>query len=392
MKKILISFAALCCAITMSAQVADEMNPLITSMPSLSIAPDARAAGLGDIGVATEADFNSQYWNPAKYAYMYSKGGITANYTPWLRKLVGDIDLAYLAGFYNFGDLGGGIGASFTYFSMGDVALTDGSGNTIQNVRPNEWALDLSYFRKLHEYVSMSVAVRFLYSDLNNGYNASTMGGTEMHPAWTMAADIALYYRQPIELPTGDSHFTLGFSLKNLGGKMTYDSITSNFIPASMNIGVGYEIPLNKYNFLTLNVEANKMLVPSRYSKYAPDQTTQKYDQQAYSDLTSAKGWFQSFADAPGGSKEEFNEVRWGAGIEYSYDKKFFARAGYSYENYYKGNRNYLTFGAGFHLSIVSLDVAYCVGLAASNPLDQTMRFTLGFDLAGIKDLVNNKK
>jgi len=394
MKKFLISLAALCCAATMSAQgtVADEMNPLIISMPSLSIAPDARAAGMGDIGVATEADFNSQYWNPAKYAYMYSKGGITANYTPWLRKLVSDIDLAYLAGFYNFGDLGGGIGASFTYFSMGDVVLTDGSGNTIQNVRPNEWALDLSYFRKLHEYVSMSVAVRFLYSDLNNGYNASTSGGTEMHPAWTMAADIALYYRQPIEIPTGESHFTLGFSLKNLGGKMTYDSITTNFIPASMNIGAGYEIPLNKYNFLTINLEANKLLVPSRISKYAPDQTTQKYTQQEYSDLTSAKGWFQSFADAPGGSKEEFNEVRWGAGIEYSYDKKFFARAGYSYENYYKGNRNYITFGAGFHLSIVSLDVSYCVGLAASNPLDQTMRFTLGFDLAGIKDLVNNKK
>lgn len=391
MKKIIMSLAALCCAVTMSAQVADEMNPLITSMPSLSIAPDARAAGMGDIGVATEADFNSQYWNPAKYAYMYSKGGITANYTPWLRKLVGDIDLAYLAGFYNFGDLGGGIGASFTYFSMGDVALTDGSGNTIQNVRPNEWALDLSYFRKLHEYVSMSVAVRFLYSDLNNGYNASTSGGTEMHPAWTMAADIALYYRQPIEIASGESHFTLGFSLKNLGGKMTYDSITTNFIPASMNIGVGYEIPLNKYNFLTLNVEANKLLVPSRLSKYA-DQPDGKYSQQAYSDLTSPKGWFQSFADAPGGTKEEFNEVRWGAGIEYSYDKKFFARAGYSYENYYKGNRNYVTFGAGFHLSIVSLDVSYCVGLAASNPLDQTMRFTLGFDLAGIKDLVDNKK
>ena len=392
MKKLIMSIAALCCAVAMSAQVADEMNPLITSMPSLSIAPDARAAGMGDIGVATDADFNSQYWNPAKYAYMYSKGGITANYTPWLRKLVGDIDLAYLAGFYNFGDLGGGIGASFTYFSMGDVALTDGSGATIQNVRPNEWALDLSYFRKLHEYVSMSVAIRFLYSDLNNGYNASTSGGTEMHPAWTMAADVALYYRQPIEIKSGTSQFTLGFSLKNLGGKMTYDSITSNFIPASMNIGIGYEIPCDKYNFLTLNVEANKMLVPSRLSKYAPDQTTQKYILQEYSDLTSARGWFQSFNDAPGGFKEEFNEVRWGAGIEYSYNKQFFARAGYSYENYYKGNRNYLTFGAGFHLSIVSLDVSYCVGLAASNPLDQTMRFTLGFDLAGIQDLVNNKK
>ena len=393
MKKILVSFAALCCVLTMRAEApaADVMNPLITSMPSLSIAPDARAAGLGDIGVATEADFNSQYWNPAKYAYMYSKGGITANYTPWLRKLVGDIDLAYLAGFYNFGDLGGGIGASFTYFSMGDVTLTGDGGSTLGTVRPNEWALDLSYFRKLHEYVSMSVAVRFLYSDLNNGQNVSMSGGSELHPAWTMAADIALYYRQPIELPMGTSHFALGFTLKNLGGKMTYDKVTNNFIPASMNIGASYELPFDKYNSLTFNVEANKLMVPSRKSKYA-DGENGEYSQEAYSELTSPKGWFQSFADAPGGAKEEFQEVRWGAGLEYSYNKQFFARAGYSYENFYKGNRNYITVGAGFHLSIVSLDVAYCIGLAASNPLDQTMRFTLGFDLAGIKDLVDNRK
>lgn len=393
MKKVLISLTAVLCAATMSAQTVDDtMNPLITSMPSLSIAPDARAAGMGDIGVATEADYNSQFWNPAKYSYMYSKGGITANYTPWLRKLVSDIDLAYLAGFYNFGDLGGGIGASFTYFSMGDVSLTNADGQPVTTVRPNEWALDVSYFRKLHEYVSMSVAVRFLYSDLNNGMNSSTSGATEMHAAWTMAADIALYYRQPIELPMGESHFALGFTLKNLGGKMTYDQVTSNFIPASMNIGASYELPCDKYNFLTFNLEANKLLVPSRSSRFAPDQTTGKYTQDEYSALNPAKGWFQSFSDAPGGIKEEFNEVRWGVGAEYSYNKQFFARAGYSYENYYKGNRNYLTFGAGFHLSIVSLDVAYCVGLAPSNPLDQTMRFTLGFDLAGIQDLVNNRK
>ena len=393
MKKILISLAAVLC-VSMSAKAVDDtMNPLITSMPSLSVAPDARAAGQGDIGVATEADFNSQYWNPAKYAYMYTNGGITANYTPWLRKLVSDIDLAYLAGFYNFGDLAGGIGASFTYFSMGDVVLTTGDGATsVGTVRPNEWALDLSYFRKLHEYVSMSVAVRFLYSDLNNGQNFSTSTGQEMHAAWTMAADIALYYKQPIDLPMGTSNFSLGFSLKNLGGKMTYDEVTSNFIPASMNIGVGYELPCDKYNFLTFNVEANKLLVPNRKSKFAPDQTTHQYTGEQYSQINPAKGWFQSFADAPGGAKEEFNEVRWGAGIEYSYNKQFFARMGYSYENYYKGNRNYVTFGAGFHLSIVTLDVAYCVGLASSNPLDQTMRFTLGFDLYGIKDLVNNKK
>ena len=393
MKKISISLVALLLAASMSAQTEPTPNPVITAMPSLSIAPDARAAGLGDVGVATEADFNSQYWNPAKYAYMYSKGGITANYTPWLRKLVGDIDLAYLAGFYNFGDLGGGIGASFTYFSMGDVALTTSDGTKLQDVRPNEWALDLSYFRKLHEYVSMSVAVRFLYSDLNNGVNSSTSTAGEMHAAWSMAADIGLYYKQPIELPMGTSHFSLGFTLKNLGGKMTYaEDGSSNFIPTSMNLGVGYELPLNKYNFLTFNLETNKMLVPTRYSKFADDKTTGKYSQDAYSAINPAKGWFQSFADAPGGAKEEFDEVRWGAGIEYSYNKQFFARVGYSYENYYKGNRNVLTFGAGFHLSIVTLDVSYCVGLAASNPLDQTMRFTLGFDLAGIKDLVDNKK
>ena len=393
MKKSSISLVALLLAASMSAQTEPTPNPVITAMPSLSIAPDARAAGLGDVGVATEADFNSQYWNPAKYAYMYSKGGITANYTPWLRKLVGDIDLAYLAGFYNFGDLGGGIGASFTYFSMGDVALTTLDGTKLQDVRPNEWALDLSYFRKLHEYVSMSVAVRFLYSDLNNGVNSSTSTAGEMHAAWSMAADIGLYYKQPIELPMGTSHFSLGFTLKNLGGKMTYaEDGSSNFIPTSMNLGVGYELPLNKYNFLTFNLETNKMLVPTRYSKFADDKTTGKYSQDAYSAINPAKGWFQSFADAPGGAKEEFDEVRWGAGIEYSYNKQFFARVGYSYENYYKGNRNVLTFGAGFHLSIVTLDVSYCVGLAASNPLDQTMRFTLGFDLAGIKDLVDNKK
>ena len=398
MKKILISLAAVLC-VSLSARAVDEtMNPLITSMPSLSIAPDGRAAGMGDIGVSTEADFNSQYWNPAKYAYMYTKGGITANYTPWLRKLVGDIDLAYLAGFYNFGDLAGGIGASFTYFSMGDVSLTDGSGNIIQNVRPNEWALDVSYFRKLHEYVSMSVAVRFMYSDLNNGYNSSLGGGSEMHPAWTMAADIGVYYRQPFELPMGTSYLSVGLTVKNLGGKMNYaDDGSSNFIPASGNLGVSYELPCDKFNFLTFSLETNKLLVPSRKSRFTEgfdpnDESTWQMSQQAYSDLNPAKGWFMSLGDAPGGSAEEFHEVRWGAGIEYSYNKQFFARLGYSYENYYKGNRNYVTFGAGFHLSIVTLDVAYCVGLAATNPLDQTMRFTLGFDLYGIKDLVNNRK
>lgn len=394
MKKILLSFAAVS-LLALSANAAktvdQTMNPLITAMPSLSIAPDARSAGMGDIGVATDADLNSLHWNAAKYAYMQSAGGITANYTPWLRKLVGDIDLAHIAGYYNFGDLGGGIAASFTYFSLGNVSLTDNNGTVLQDVRPNEWSLDLSYYRKLHEYVSMAVALRFMYSDLNNGYNSSTSTGSEMYPAWTMAADVSLYYHQPIELPMGTSYFSLGFALQNLGGKMTYDKIINNFIPATMRIGVNYELPFDKYNSLTFGVQADKLMVPSRLSKYA-DGEDGRWTQEGYSALSSVKGIFQSFADAPGGALEEFKEVRWGAGLEYSYNKQFFARFGYSYENYYKGNRNYLTAGAGFHLSIFSLDVAYCIGLSSTNPLDQTMRFTLGFDLAGIKDLVNNRK
>lgn len=390
------------CLFSASAMAIDEtMNPLITAMPSLSIAPDARSAGMGDIGVATDPDLNSQYWNAAKYAYMQSAGGITANYTPWLRKLgVSDLDLAHIAGYYNFGDLAGGIGASFTYFSMGDVELTTADGQPMNlTARPYELAVDLSYYRKLHEYVSMAVTLRFLFSDMNNGITQSTSGmsGTDLHPAATAAADIALFYKQPIDIPMGTSYFNLGFTLKNLGGKMAYSDDINNFIPASMNIGATYELPFDKYNRLTFSLEANKMLVPSRKSRFTEgfdpnDPSTWQMSQDAYSNMTSVKGIFQSFADAPGGAKEEFNEVRWGAGLEYSYNRQFYGRVGYSYENFYKGNRNYVTVGAGFHLSIFSLDVSYCIGLAASNPLDQTMRFTLGFDLAGIKDLVNNRK
>ena len=379
-------------------------NPVITAMPSLSIAPDGRAAGMGDVGVATNADLNSQHWNPAKYAFMDSKGGITANYTPWLTKLVGDIDLAYIAGYYNMGDMAGTISGSFTYFSMGEVQLVDAVGEFFQQATPNEWAIDVAYSRKLHEYVSMAVALRFLYSDLNNGVNASVSGASqEMHPAWTMAADVSLYYKQPISLPMGESYFGLGFNLSNLGGKMTYDDYVSNFIPANMRLGVSYEIPFDNYNRLMATVECNKMLVPTYYSNKATDQTTHRYSQEEYSAISSTAGWFQSFADAPGyinettgktvsSSLEEFQEVQWGVGLEYSYNRQFFGRVGYSHENFYKGNRRYVTLGAGFHLSIFSLDFAYCIATAPSNPLDQTMRFTLGFDLAGIKDLVNNRK
>ena len=398
MKKVFVTFMSIA-LMAMPAMAEEVMNPIITAMPSLSIAPDAHAGGLGDVGAATTPDLNSQHWNPAKYAFMESHGGITANYTPWLTKLVNDIDLAYIAGYYNISERAGALGMSFTYFSLGEVQLTNFEGDPIVNAAPNEWALDLSYSRKLHEYVSMAVAMRFLYSDKNNGVNAGNTGSSmEMYPGWTMAADVALYYRQPFELPMGTSYFALGLNISNLGGKISYDqNNTSSFIPANLRLGASYELAFDNYNRLSINADVNKYLVPaSKGSKFAVDENGNPLEGQAlknwYYNLSSPKGWYQSFADAPGGFKEEMRELQYGVGLEYSYDRKFFGRVGYSHENKWKGNRRYVTIGAGFHLSIVTLDVSYVIATAATNPLDNTLRFSLGFDLAGIKDLVNNKK
>ncbi len=399
MKKILFSiFTITVCALPMLAT-----NPVSPSMPSLTIAPDGRAAGMGDVGVATSSDINSQHWNPAKYAFMESKGGITANYTPWLTKLVDEINLAYLAGYYNMGDRVGAVSASFTYFSMGDVALVTNHGETFGNAKPNEWALDLAYSRKLHENLSMAVAMRFLFSDLTNGQNFEPGYSSEMHAAWTMAADVSLYYKQPISTPMGESYFGLGFNLSNLGGKMSHDDVTQNFIPANMRLGVSYEIPFDNYNRLMATVECNKLLVPTTYSKFGTDTLNgyPYFKTEDYSAISSVDGWWRSFCDAPGYTTEtgkvvsplmeEFQEVQWGVGLEYSYNRQFFARLGYSHEHYWKGNRRYVTIGGGFNLSIFTFDFAYCIS-SPSNPLDQTMRFSLGFDLAGMKNFVNNSK
>ena len=390
MKKVFVTLMSIA-LMAMPAMAEEVMNPIITAMPSLSIAPDAHAGGLGDVGAATTPDLNSQHWNPAKYAFMESHGGITANYTPWLTKLVNDIDLAYIAGYYNISERAGAIGMSFTYFSLGEVQLTNFDGDPIAEAAPNEWAIDLSY--------SMAVAMRFLYSDMNNGVNAGNTGSSmEMYPGWTMAADVALYYRQPFELPMGTSYFALGLNISNLGGKISYDqNNTSSFIPANLRLGASYELAFDNYNRLSINADVNKYLVPaSKGSKYAVDENGTPLEGQAlknwYYNLSSPQGWYQSFADAPGGFKEELRELQYGVGLEYSYDRKFFGRVGYSHENKWKGNRRYVTIGAGFHLSIVTLDVAYVIATAATNPLDNTLRFSLGFDLAGIKDLVNNKK
>ncbi len=399
MKKIIFSILTFSvCVLPMLAT-----NPVSTSMPALTIAPDARSAGMGDVGVATSADIHSQHWNPAKYAFINKVGGFSINYTPWLTSLgVDDINLAYVAGYYNMGDQKGALSASLNFFSMGEVQRINMYGEQFGDiVRPREWSLDVAYSRKLHEYVSMAVALRFLCSDL---YNGQSDGGTDYKAAMTAAADVALYYRQPISLPMGESYLSAGLNLSNLGGKMTYDEITQHFIPANMRLGIAYELPFNSYNKITATVECNKMLVPTSYSKYGTDTLNglPYMGISEYSEISSPKGWFMSFNDAPGYTDpntlkevsplmEEFQEVQWGVGLEYAYNNMFFVRAGYSHENFWKGNRRYATLGVGFHYSMLELDLSYCIG-NQQNPLNNTVRVSLALDLNEIKTMINNKK
>lgn len=377
-----------------SEEALDIVNPIITAVPSQSIAPDARGGSMGDMGVSTSADLYSQYWNAAKYPFTTSNAGVGVSYTPWLRKLIGEIDLVNVNGYYRFDDVQA-VSASFRYFSMGKIDLTNFDGSMFAQARPNEFSIDAAYSRKLSETFSMAVAFRFIYSDLNNGQNSSTSGSAaEMYPGWALAADVSGFYNLPIMLSTGDANFTFGFNLSNLGSKVTYDKVTSSFIPANLRLGVGFEFPFDDYNRLSINAEANKLLVPSQRSRFTEgfdkdDTNTWLMSQEQYSDISSVKGWFWSFADAPGGFKEEMQEILWGVGVEYSYNRQFFVRAGYSNESKWKGNRKYFTVGAGFKLSMFELNAGYVISVANNNPLDGTLRFSLGFDIEGLKNLVD---
>lgn len=370
MKKSLLTLTALL-SISIST-MAIEPNPISTVVPSLSIAPDARAGGMGDIGAATSPDVSSQYWNPAKYVFMESEAGISISYTPWLRKLVEDIDLAYLVGYYKFNDRQS-LSASMRYFSLGDIELMDQLGQPQGASHPLEMAVDLAYSQMLSENFSASAALRFIYSDLNSGKNLA--GGSEMYPGKSVAADVAAYYRKPISMSTGDGILGLGLNISNLGAKVSYDqNVTNNFIPTNLRLGGSFEYPIDNFQSISFSADINKLLVPT------PDATTD------FNKVSMLSGVFMSFTDAP--AEEELREIMWSAGVEYAYNKQFFVRAGYFNENEYKGNRKYFTAGAGFKLNVFQLDAGYVISTSQSNPLDQTLRFSLSFDVFGLKNLV----
>ena len=363
-------------------------NPVTSSVTSLSIAPDARGGGMGDTGAATEADVNSQYWNPAKYPFCVARAGVSLSYTPWLRKIVDDINLLNLVGFYRIGDYSG-ISASLRYFSLGDVSLADASGAiTDMTIKPYEFGLDVAYSRMLSQTFSMGVAMRFIYSDIKYDYTSESSAGK------AFAADIAMYRLGYFMAGNHECSFGWGLNISNIGTKISYGGDdNSEFIPTNLRLGCNFTIPFDEYNRLSLAVDANKMLIPT-YPKQEEGESETDYTtrvQKEYYDMSPITGIFKSFYDAPNGFKEELQEIQWSFGVEYSYNDRFFLRAGYHHEAENKGNRKYITAGAGFHMSVFSLDASYVFSTAQTNALDQTMRFTLGFDLDGIRDLFGKK-
>nr|WP_302197528.1 type IX secretion system outer membrane channel protein PorV [uncultured Prevotella sp.] len=367
----------------------DLFNPVNYAVVSQTIAPDARGGGLGDVGAATDPDVNSQYWNPAKYPFCISRAGVALNFTPWLRSLVNDMNLAYLAGYYRIGDHSA-VSSSLRYFNLGKVYTSyegaeSGEGTTIN---PYEMSLDVAYSLMLSETFSLSAALRWIYSDMRFDEREDNS------PASAFAADIAAYYQNYINIGQRECQLGIGLNISNIGSKIKFSGNEySEFLPANLRLGASLMIPIDEYNRLTIAADANKLLVPT-VPKQEEGEDNSEYEDRVhreYNDISAIRGIFKSFGDAPGGFKEELQEIYYGIGAEYTYNDKFSLRAGYHHEAENKGNRKYFTVGAGFKMSVFQLDAGYVVATAKSNPLDQTLRFSLTFDMDGIKDLFKRR-
>ena len=383
--KSICAFALMAASLTAVAQENiknTEFNPITTGVTSLSITPDARGASMGDLGAATEADVNSQFWNPSKYAFAYSQAGVSLSYTPWLRKIVNDIYLANLAGYYKVGGSDNqAVSASLRYFSLGEVMQTDGEGATLATINPYEMAVDVGYSRKLSEKFSMGVALRYIYSNL--GFSDMNVGD-QSSSASAFAADISGYYTTFPVIGRNECQWSWGFNVSNIGSKVSYNGGNDPaYLPANLKLGTAFTFPLADYNNLTIALDANKMLVPAK-PRLADYEDNLAYEDalQEWKDKSSISGIFDSFSD------NFAKRITYSVGAEYAYDQKFFLRGGYYYESKFAGNRQYFGLGAGFAMKVIKIDASYMIATAQNSPLDQTLRFTLSFDMDGIKNLV----
>ena len=363
-------------------EVRDQFNPVRTAVTSLSVAPDARAGGMGDVGAATDPDVHSQYWNPAKFPFTISRAGIAINYTPWLRKLTTGIALLNAAGYVRLGDYQA-LSASLRYFTLGEV---EGGKNI--TVRPYEMSFDAAYSRMLSEKFSAAVGLRYIYSDISGHYDDNSTAGS------AFAADIALYYNTYLMMGQRECQLAWGLNINNIGSKISYGDDRSYFIPTNLRLGLSYMIPLNEYNRISISADANKLLVPSMPLQ-GSDETDEDYQERLdreYYNKSSISGIFTSFGDSERGFKGEMEEIQWSIGAEYTYNDKFSLRAGYHHESNMQGNRKYATVGAGFRMNVMAIDAGYVIATSASNPLDQTLRVSLTFDMDGIRDLFGKRR
>jgi Type IX secretion system protein PorV len=358
----------------LNAQSDGTINVVTTAVPFLRISPDARAGGMGEVGLATSPDVNSPFWNLAKTSFNESKGGIGLTYTPWLRRLqLNDVYLATLAGYYKLSDQDA-IAASMRYFSLGNIQFTDNLGNDFGSFRPREFAFDAGYTRKLSEKLGLGVALRYIHSNLAGG---QVVNGTTYKAGNAVAGDISLFYTG---LNKSGEGWNFGVTLTNLGTKIGYtnDAKQKDFIPANLGIGTAHTWVFDETNKLTLGLDIHKLLVPT------PPLVGDSAGLVNYRNKTVVSSWFSSFGDAPGGFSEELKEFQVSGGLEYTYQEQFSLRAGYFYEDKLKGNRKYFTLGAGLKYNVFGLNVSYIIPSGSGinqNPLSSTLRFSLVFDL-----------
>ncbi|MDR3047318.1 MAG: type IX secretion system outer membrane channel protein PorV [Bacteroidales bacterium] len=356
------------------------LNTITTAVPFLQIAPDSRSGAMGDIGVATSADPSAQNHNPAKYVYNKNRFGVSFSYSPWLHSLVNDVSLLSLSGYYRITRMDA-IAMSLRYFGLGEINFTTDRGDPLGTYKPNEFSIDFTYARKLIDELSIAITPRFIYSDLTAG---QSVGQMETSPGMAGAADISLFYQQDFESKKlFNQTVRVGLNIQNLGNKIKYtDEHRRDFIPSNLKLGIGYTMEFDEYNALSIAMDINKLLVPTPAiyrMNYATDTTRELVYGLASESV--GEGIFHSFYDAPGGFREEMREITIGIGLEYSYRNLLFIRGGYFYENPYKGGRNFFTVGAGIKYNIIGIDMAYLIAINQHHPLENSLRFSLTFDL-----------
>ncbi|WP_156140805.1 type IX secretion system outer membrane channel protein PorV [Sporocytophaga myxococcoides] len=354
-----------------------ERNPITTATPFLTISPDARSGAMGDVGAAISPDANSIFWNPAKLAFAEKDMGFAISYTPWLRKLVNDMSLSYLSGYKKLRKEEA-IGISMNYFNLGNITFTDINGNNMGDFRPKEFSFTGCYSRKLSKTLGVAVGLKYIHSNLSGSISINNSGTTTAaKPGNTAAGDIGVYFNNDYIIAGTNTNIALGAMLSNLGAKISYtNSSQKDFIPTSLRVGTAVTTELDPYNKLVFALDANKLLVPTPPQRDSLNNIVKGKDPER--NLLS--GVLGSFSDAPGGFKEEMQEIILSGGVEYWYNDLFAVRGGYFYENPHKGNRKYFTLGFGIRYQVFGLDFAYLVPVRSNNPLAETLRFTLHFN------------